>query len=142
MKIKNSLFAQLLKKLLHHSVPEIDVENAFLQKEQFTFLDAREYAEFELSHIKDAHHVGYKNFNTDRLPKLDLSNRIVVYCSVGYRSEKIAEKLSILGYKNVQNLYGGIFEWHNQGYRVVNSSGVTTDIHPYNAAWGVWLSKK
>ncbi len=50
-------------------------------------------------------------------------SKVVVYCSVGYRSEKIAEKLKAAGYKNVFNLYGGIFEWENQNLPVYDSNG-------------------
>ncbi|MEO9885646.1 MAG: rhodanese-like domain-containing protein [Balneola sp.] len=142
MKIKNPLFARLLDKLLAHSVSEISIADAFNRKEEFIFLDAREFEEFYVSHVQKAIHVGYKSFDTERLNKIDRSQPLIVYCSIGYRSEKIAAKLSNLGFKNVQNLYGGIFEWYNQEFDVVNSSGITSEIHPYNAAWGVWISGK
>jgi len=46
------------------------------------------------------------------------------------------------GFANVSNLYGGIFEWVNQGNPIVNEKGkVTETIHAYNEAWGVWLTK-
>jgi hypothetical protein len=65
-----------------------------------------------------------------------------VYCSVGYRSERIGEKLLKLGYTDVVNLYGGIFEWKNQGLDVYNSSNYPTDsVHTYNKSWGKWLVK-
>ena len=64
---------------------------------------------------------------------------IVVYCSIGYRSEKIAEKLRRKGY-TVFNLYGGIFDWKNKGNTVVDSLGNTTEkVHAYNEAWSKWL---
>ena len=64
---------------------------------------------------------------------------IIVYCSVGYRSEKISEKLLAAGYKNVENLYGGIFEWKNKRNTVVDKNGITNNVHPYSKTWGVWL---
>jgi 3-mercaptopyruvate sulfurtransferase SseA len=61
---------------------------------------------------------------------------------VGYRSEKISEKLKQAGFKDVSNLYGGIFEWVNQGNPVVDENGKITDnIHAYSKTWGVWLNK-
>jgi rhodanese-related sulfurtransferase len=47
---------------------------------------------------------------------------------VGYRSEKVTEKLQKAGFTQVSNLYGGIFEWVNQGYPIVNQSGATSDV--------------
>lgn len=142
MTIKSALFSKLLKKLLDHSVPEISVMDAFDLKEEVLFLDAREIEEFRVSHIQNAIHVGYNEFSHDKIIDKSLSQPIIVYCSVGYRSEKIAEQISERGFKKVHNLYGGIFEWYNQGFKVVNTSGETSLVHPFNKAWGIWLEKK
>lgn len=139
--VKSSAFQLMLKKLLQHSVPEVDVQATVRDSAALVFLDAREPAEFEVSHLKGAISVGYDHFDLNKLPALAKKNRIVVYCSVGYRSEKVAEKLIAAGYKNVSNLYGGIFEWVNQGFPVFNQSGKTNRVHAYDRTWGVWLNK-
>ncbi len=90
---------------------------------------------------ENAKHVGYQNFSINSLKSIPLDAGIIVYCAVGYRSEKIAEKLIATGYKNVFNLYGGIFEWKNQGNNVYNQSGKTNKIHAYSKAWGIWLNE-
>lgn len=72
------------------------------------------------------------------MPKFAL---VIVYCSVGYRSERIGEKLQDAGFINVQNLYGGIFKWVNEGMPVYNSIGPTKQVHGYSRSWGVWLQK-
>ncbi len=52
----------------------------------------------------------------------------------------IANKLKKVGYTNVQNLYGGIFEWKNNHLPVVNAVGKPTDsIHAYSKQWGKYL---
>lgn len=66
---------------------------------------------------------------------------IVVYCAVGSRSEKIARELKEMGFENVSNLYGGIFEWVNRGYEIVNDTGETDTVHAYNRFWGFWLQE-
>ncbi|MBC8047867.1 MAG: rhodanese-like domain-containing protein, partial [Fimbriimonadaceae bacterium] len=77
-----------------------------------------------------------------RLGSISNDEKIVVYCSVGYRSEKITEKLIAAGYTNVSNLYGGIFEWMNQENNIVDANGeLTNKIHAYSKIWGVWLSE-
>ena len=81
-------------------------------------LDAREHQEYKASHLKDAIYVGYDDFNLESVQK-DIPNKdqdIVVYCSLGIRSEDIAKKLKKAGYTNVKNLYGGIFEWKNKAF--------------------------
>ena len=104
-------------------------------------LDAREKKEFDVSHLNGAIWVGYDDFRLDRV-KAEKDGRVVVYCSVGYRSEKIGEKLKKAGYSNVFNLFGGIFKWKNSAYPLVDDTGSETDyIHAYDADWGKWLVK-
>ena len=63
-----------------------------------------------------------------------------MYCSVGYRSEKISEKLIAAGFTDVSNLYGGIFEWVNIGRPVYKASNQKTNrVHTYNKEWSKWL---
>ena len=107
-------------------------------------LDSREKQEFETSHLKGAIFVGYDFFNMDSIEE-QLQNRnaeIVVYCSLGIRSEDIAEKLKKAGYQNVKNLYGGIFEWKNNNLPVYNAAEKETDsVHTFSKAWSKWLIK-
>ena len=139
--VKSNAYNILLKTLLSHSVPEISVNQAAATYENVILLDAREHEEFEVSHLEGAHFVGYNNFTIDSVLSFNRNAQILVYCSVGYRSEKIAYKLKSEGFKNVSNLYGGIFEWVNQGHPIVDSAGKHTKrIHGYTKAWGIWLN--
>jgi hypothetical protein len=85
-------------------------------------------------------HVGYEDFDISKMDVLDKDKTIVVYCSIGYRSEKIGEKLKDKGFSMVYNLYGSIFEWGNLGLPLEDKSGVSTkNIHTYNAKWARWV---
>lgn len=139
--VKNGAFRIMLKRLLRHSVPEIGVQAAVRDSSGLIFLDAREPREYAVSHLHGAIPVGYTSFSIDQLPPLDKNSRIVVYCSIGYRSEKIAEQLRSAGFTRVSNLYGGIFEWVNEDMPVYNAAGPTDEVHAYNKKWGVWLSR-
>ena len=131
----------LLSGMLRHSVPEVSVQQVVSHLKSTILLDAREPIEFSVSHINGALSVGYEHFDLNKWLYLPKNSPIVVYCSVGYRSEKISEHLLAAGFINVSNLYGGIFEWVNEGLLVVDASGVTNRVHAYNAAWGIWLNK-
>ncbi|MCC6278975.1 MAG: rhodanese-like domain-containing protein [Saprospiraceae bacterium] len=139
--VQRGAYRTMLKTLLSHSVPEIGIQQAAKDSTSVVFLDAREPREFEVSHIAGAIPVGYDHFDINQLPALDKVRPVVVYCSVGFRSEKIAEKLLAAGFQNVSNLYGGIFEWVNQGHHVVNEGGPTQEVHAYSKSWGIWLRK-
>jgi len=139
--VQSSAYNLILKTLLSHSVPEVTVPQVKTMNDAL-LLDAREWKEYQVSHLKNAKFVGYDQFDLDKLKLINKNQKIVVYCSVGYRSEKIADKLKQAGYANVSNLYGGIFEWVNQGNVVVDEKGTATEnIHAYSKAWSVWLNK-
>jgi rhodanese-related sulfurtransferase len=139
--VQSTAYDLMLKALLSHDVKEVSVMQA-KQSHHVLFLDARELKEYNVSHIRNARHVGYDNFNIQTLDYLNKKQPIIVYCSVGYRSEKIAGQLVKAGFTQVANLYGGIFEWVNQGNEVVNLNGEKTDrVHAYSNTWGVWLNK-
>ncbi|QNL23218.1 rhodanese-like domain-containing protein [Hyphobacterium sp. CCMP332] len=132
----------MLNTLLSNSVEQIDVEvlSKKIDKEDLIILDAREKNEFEVSHIQGAKYVGYDNFRKSAIMDMDKDKEVIVYCSVGYRSEKIGEKLEKMGFQNVKNLRGGIFEWKNKGFPVVNNQGDSTNkVHAFNKNWGIWL---
>jgi len=131
-----------LKQLNNESVPYVYVDQ--LAKTEAVILDTRKQEEYNVSHLKNAIWVGYKAFNEEIIDNQigDKNAAVVVYCSIGVRSEDIGEKLQKLGYTNVKNLYGGIFEWKNQGNSVYNNNTTETDsVHTFNKQWGKLLNK-
>jgi rhodanese-related sulfurtransferase len=134
---------KVLEKLNSKSVPYITVDE-LQSKENVVLLDSREIKEYNVSHIENAICVGFDHFDSKK-STTTIKNKntpIVVYCSIGVRSEKIGEKLLKLGYTNVYNLYGGIFEWKNEGGKVVtNQNKETEEVHTYNKEWSIYLKK-
>ena len=95
-----------------------------------------------MSHLPNARWVGYDDFALDRVKDIPKAANVVTYCSVGYRSDKIGDKLKAAGYGNVHNLYGSLFEWVNQGNPVVDNTGKPTSrVHAFSRSWGIWLKK-
>ncbi|MFT4738769.1 MAG: rhodanese-related sulfurtransferase [Cyclobacteriaceae bacterium] len=123
-------------------MPIITAEDLSLKenKEDVYFLDIRSEKEFAISHLPNAKLMAYDNFDAAQVSGIPKNAEIIVYCSVGYRSEKAGEKLMNAGYTNVRNIYGGIFEWKNQGNMVVGKKDQPTDsVHTYNKNWSQWL---
>ena len=137
----NPEFEKEVDSYLNYSVPAITVKNLIQIKDDVVLLDAREMNEYEVSHIPGARYVGFDDFDESVLSDIDKDKRIVIYCSIGYRSEKIGEKLKKLGYKNPYNLFGSIFEWVNAGQPLVDKEGKATNIiHTYNKKWSKWVT--
>lgn len=134
---------QALKWYNKESVPYISVAEVQNLSDQ-VILDARELEEFKVSHLKNAVWIGYDDFELEKVVKNypDKKLNFVVYCSIGVRSENIGEELVEAGYLNTKNLYGGIFEWTNQGYPVYNAQGKETNkVHAYGKLWGKFVTK-
>jgi len=140
--VKDPAFDQTIYSMLDFGVKPISVSDAQRMKDAL-FLDARENEEYKISHIPGAIHIGYNHWTKDSIKRIGKERNLVVYCSVGYRSEKIGKKLNDLGYTNVLNLYGSILEWANQGLPLVTNDGAKTNkIHTYNKSWSKWVSNK
>jgi len=129
-------------KMAKGSVTDITVETLKSHSSDYVILDTREKAEYDVSHIEGAIWVGYDDFNLKRLAEEQISKeaKVLTYCSVGYRSERIGEQLQKAGYQKVYNLYGSIFSWINAGYPLVDGySRPTSQVHGYNQRWGKWV---
>ena len=135
----NPQFNEEVHSLINYTVPVISVETLADAKDDYILIDVRDKKEYQISHIKGARHIDWSKIKKTDLD-LDKNTKIVLYCSIGYRSEKAGEDLQKLGYSQVYNLYGSIFEWANQGFPVVNQEGIETNkIHTYNKKWSKWV---
>ncbi|OIN57760.1 rhodanese-like domain-containing protein [Arsenicibacter rosenii] len=139
--VTSKAYKALLETLYSKTVPLVSCEELKKMPDP-VLLDTRESREYAVSHLPDARWVGYDDFDISRVKDIPKTAVIVTYCSVGYRSEKVGDKLLAAGYKHVYNLYGSIFEWVNQGNTVVDQHGKPTRrVHAYSRAWGIWLRK-
>ena len=132
-----------LKRFNSESVPYIYPENT-TDTTAVILLDTRKKEEYDISHLNNAIWVGDKAFEPnlvlEQIP--DKEKSIIVYCSIGVRSEDIGEKLLALGYKDVKNLYGGIFQWKNKNGAIYNNKEQPTDsVHAFSKYWGKLLLK-
>jgi len=133
---------ETLEKYNRGTVPYITVSQ-LATSENAILLDSRSREEFQVSHLENAIWVGYEEFDPARVAARvpGKETPLVVYCSVGVRSEDIGEKLMAAGYTHVRNLYGGIFQWKKLGHPVYDSLGKETGrVHAYNKIWGRLLT--
>jgi rhodanese-related sulfurtransferase/glutaredoxin len=81
----------------------------------FVILDVRTPEEFNQDKIDTKAvniDVDSANFDT-KIANLDKDLDYLVYCRTGRRSKIAAEKMVILGFKNIKNLEGGTVAWYN-----------------------------
>ena len=118
------------------SVDELERNLSDPDAPQPVLLDAREPDEWAVSHLKGALLAPDERAALADLDGLPLDTPIVVYCSVGYRSGALTEKLMKRGYTDVQNLEGSIFEWANRGLPVYREGREVTEVHSFDEEWG------
>lgn len=102
-------------------------------------LDVRTSAEWNVSHLANARRVDPQATAQEAAGGLAKDAPIVAYCSVGYRSGEMAQRLRAAGFSHVQDLEGSIFEWANEGRPLVHEGKPANKVHPYNASWGKLL---
>lgn len=142
MKFQDS-YSLLLDSLYDKTVPLISISEMekLTSSGDLVIIDTREEKEFAVSHLRGAIRVENAG-EMSQVANLSKDQQIVVYCSVGYRSERLGEQLLANGFTNVQNLYGGIFQWVNEGNEVINQKNMPTDsVHTYDKNWSIWLNR-
>ena len=139
--VQRADYDKKLTRLLPFDTPHIGVDELHANPQGYQLLDARAPEEFAVSHLPGATFIGYGgDYDPAVLDQLDKSQPVVVYCSVGYRSDKVGEKLMKAGFTDVRNLYGSIFEWANRGFALKDAAGnATRRVHTYNEKWGQWM---
>lgn len=141
-----NVFAQKsIDVLLSHyntrSVPYISVQELRMQPDKYLILDTRKREEFDVSHIPGAIWVGEKTHENQLKSLISNKNQpIIVYCTVGIRSEDFGKKMEKMNFAPINNLYGGIFAWKDAGFPVIDSTGNKTErVHIFARHWGKYL---
>lgn len=132
---------QVLKRYNKLSVPYISVQELKMNYDSYLILDTREKEEYDVSHLPNAIWAGesIKEWPAaaTSVPK---NSPVVVYCTIGVRSEDYGEQLQAIGFTDVKNLYGSIFAWKDAGYTVIDRKGSPTNrVHTYSKSWAKYL---
>ena len=114
-----------------------ELKKMMAEEPSLAIVDVRDREEYAVSRLKNAVNIvdpEKMNYEKDRL--------IVAYCSVGYRSGEFVSKARKLGYTNIYNYLGSIFEWANNGNPVYRDGEVVKEVHPYSSYWGKLLKEE
>lgn len=117
---------------------------AIQQPGDWVILDARTSAEYNVSSLPGAVRLadGGDLLGLAPFKEASLEQPIVIYCSVGLRSAAVVKKLQQRGFNRAVNLEGGLFQWLNRGYHLINGDQPTIQVHPFNRFWGLLLKPR
>lgn len=140
-----SLLWNLLKYQIRTKFPQVkQLSTQELAKQMearsIVLLDVRTEPEFAVSHLLNARRIDpTEDFSNLNLP---FDTPIVAYCSVGYRSSRLVDRLQQAGYTQAANLEGSIFQWANEGRSVYCNGEIVQQVHPFDRVWGQLLQPK
>ena len=100
------------------SLEPYDFHLTYLKADKAILIDVREAFEYKGKRIKDAVNIPTVRDLELAADTLDKESALFVYCSTGYRSKNVAEKLYEMGFRKVYNLDGGIVAWKKYGFPV------------------------
>lgn len=104
-------------------------------------LDVRAEEEFAVSHLAGALRAETLAEAQALLEGEPRGREVILYCSVGVRSGRLADALRRAGWTDARNLEGSIFAWANAGHPVFRGDERVREVHPYDAAWGRLLER-
>ena len=126
-----------------------DVIEKSSDSNKLLLIDTRKREEYDVSFISGAKHLAFPVSESDvqKFAEENITDHteiIVCYCSLGYRSSKVAQTLSHVLRQDqiekisVHNLEGSIFQWVNEGRSLSSVRGeVTQSCHPFSTMWGL-----
>ncbi|MBW1741824.1 MAG: rhodanese-like domain-containing protein [Deltaproteobacteria bacterium] len=101
-----------------------------MQSEEVIFVDTRKSKEQKVSMLPNA--VTEKDF--EKNPEQYRDQVLIGYCTISYRSGKLAKKLQEKGI-TMLNLRGGMLAWVHEGGKVYDANGETKRLHVYKKKW-------
>jgi sodium/bile acid cotransporter 7 len=115
-------------------VSDISAEEALdlSKKSEPIFVDVRDPSEQAVSMLPGA--ITEREFLKN--PEAHRGRTVIGYCTISYRSGKLAQKLQKKGIQMV-NLRGGILAWLHAGGKIYREGKPTNQVHVYGKRWNL-----
>ncbi|MDX2289210.1 MAG: rhodanese-like domain-containing protein [Hyphomicrobiaceae bacterium] len=133
-------------RVLHSDPAEIE---RLLADPNVVLLDVREPGEFAISHLPGATRVDpniWTSSFVNAFGQKAAGKTFVLYCAVGVRSSRLAQRvqdsLKAAGARDVVNMSGGIFRWHNEQRTLIQNGQRTDIVHKYDDYWGRLIDRQ
>jgi rhodanese-related sulfurtransferase len=112
-------FGQSAGKVVYKELEPAAFQKTLQKTPGAVLLDVRTAEEYGEGHLAQARNVDYKRDDfRQQVGQLDKSKPYFVYCKAGMRSEKAADIMKELGFRQVYTLDGGIDEWEDENLPV------------------------
>ncbi|HOB85800.1 MAG TPA: rhodanese-like domain-containing protein [Bacteroidales bacterium] len=110
--------AQIPDSSRYLSLEPYDFHLRYLRADSAILIDVREFFEYRGNRIKDAVNIPSSGNLEISADTIDKKFALFFYCSIDYRSKRVAEFFQEKGFKKLYNLDGGIVAWKRDGFPV------------------------
>ena len=128
---------KVIARRAYPAVPQLDTETLagwMVAPQPPLLIDVRSTKEYAVSHLQGAVNL-QKAEQIAAAIQTHRPGRTVLYCSVGFRSSRLADILAAKGATNLWNLEGSIFQWVNEGRPIYCGEMAAQQVHPYGRRW-------
>ena len=115
-----------IEEISYDNITVEDTIQFILSKEDVVILDVRTQPEYESNHLADSVLIPLQELE-ERINELDKNDFIIVHCKKGSRSIKASNLMVEHGFKNVNNMVGGIKAWIDEGYEIISPTDESLD---------------
>ncbi len=110
------------------SIPPKEFAQKLESAKNAQLIDVRTAEEYASQHLDNSKNIDWNSGNFEQqVASLDKSKPVFVYCMVGGRSKKAADKLGELGFTEVYDMSGGIMKWNAKGLAKPATGGMSVE---------------
>lgn len=100
---------------MYSNISGKEFEEAINTNETAVIIDVRTDMEFRMGHIPNAIQIDLFSPQLQaKIAALDKEKKYLVYCRSGARSAQACSMMGHMGFSDLSNLYGGLFDWHGE----------------------------
>ena len=118
MKTAAEIFAEAKQRITE--VSPAQVQEMLRRGDDVALVDVREPNEWNLGHLPGATHIPRGVLESTIEPRVPRERKVVLYCASGNRSALAAEMLTLMGYRDVASMSGGIRGWAQSGGEIAD----------------------
>lgn len=118
MVLLNSAAGQIPDSLKYISLNPQEFQKAYQDDDNALLIDVREYFEYKKQRIEKSVNMPSSGNPDEYADTLNKGSSLFLYCSSGFRSRRVAEKLYDKGFLKLYSLEGGINAWKKEGLPV------------------------
>ncbi len=124
---QNDVVTQQTERRKGIEISALETYQAITENPSVMIIDVRNPEEYHNRHLSNSTLIPLDALTSEieKIPDLNKTDKIIVYCRSGNRSNQAQVILTSMGYTNVKSMSGGINAWTKLGYNVCLGTTLT-----------------